>query len=87
MWKNAIEKYKAKLQEQVHELIKDINNLNDEEDKLYPDKEIKLEEITPEELEKFSKRLSYKLNEGLAKVYECSDCSNCTHKSECTKAQ
>lgn len=47
VWKKAVEKYKAKLQEQVHELMKDIDNLNDEEDKLYPDKEIKPEEITP----------------------------------------
>ena len=67
MWKKAVEKYKAKLQEQVHELMKDIDNLNHEEDKLYPDKEIKPEEITPKELEEFSKRLSDKLNEGLAK--------------------
>ena len=41
MWKKAVEKYRAKLQEQVHELMKDIDNLNDEEDKVYPDKEIK----------------------------------------------
>ena len=67
MWKKAIEKYRAKLQEQVHELMKDIDELNDEEDKMYPDKEIEPKEITPEELEKFSKRLSYKLNEGLEK--------------------
>ena len=67
VWKKAVEKYKAKLQEQVHELMKDIDNLNDEEDKLYPDREIKPEEITPEELEEFSKRLSDKLNEGLEK--------------------
>ena len=67
VWKKAIEKYRAKLQEQVHELMKDIDNLNDEEDKLYPDREIKPEEITPEELEEFSKRLSDKLNKGLEK--------------------
>ena len=67
VWKKAVEKYRAKLQEQVHELMKDIDNLNDEEDKLYPDKEIKPEEITPEELEEFSKRLSDKLNKGLEK--------------------
>ena len=67
VWKKAVEKYRAKLQEKVHELMKDIDSLNDEEDKLYPDKEIKPEEITPEELEEFSKRLSNKLNEGLEK--------------------
>lgn len=67
VWKKAVEKYRAKLQEKVHELMKDIDNLNDEEDKMYPDKEIKPEEITPEELEEFSKRLSDKLNEGLEK--------------------
>ena len=67
VWKKAVEKYRAKLQEKVHELMKDIDSLNDEEDKLYPDKEIKPEEITPEELEEFSKRLSDKLNEGLEK--------------------
>ena len=67
VWKKAVKKYRAKLQEQVHELMKDIDNLNDEEDKIYPDKEIKPEEITPEELEEFSKRLSDKLNEGLKK--------------------
>ena len=60
VWKKAVKKYRAKLQEQVHELMKDIDNLNDEEDKIYPDKEIKPEEITPEELEEFSKRLSDK---------------------------
>lgn len=47
--------------------MKDLDNLNDEEEKLYPDKEIKPEEITPEELEEFSKRLTDKLNEGLKK--------------------
>ena len=67
VWKKAVEKYRAKLQEKVHELMKDIDSLNDEEDKLYPDKEIKPEEITPEELEEFSKRLSDKLNEGIEK--------------------
>ena len=67
VWKKAVEKYRAKLQEQVHELMKDIDELNEEEDKLYPDKEIEPEEITPEELEEFSKRLSDKLNEGLEK--------------------
>ena len=67
VWKKAVEKYRAKLQEKVHELMKDIDNLNDEEDKIYPDREIKPEEITPEELEEFSKRLSDKLNEGLEK--------------------
>ena len=41
--------------------------MNDEEEKLYPDKEIKPEEITPEELEEFSKRLTDKLNKGLKK--------------------
>ena len=64
--KKTIEKYRAKLQEQIHELMKDIDKLN-EEDKLYPDKEIKTEGITPEELEEFSKRLSDKLNGGLEK--------------------
>ena len=67
VWKKAVKKYRAKLQEQVHELMKDIDNLNDEEDKIYPDKEIKPEEITPEELEEFSKRISDKINEGLKK--------------------
>mgnify|MGYP003911544435 CR=1 FL=1 len=67
VWKKAVEKYRAKLQEKVHELMKDIDSLNDEEDKFYPDKEIKPEEITSEELEEFSKRLSDKLNEGLEK--------------------
>ena len=67
VWKKAVEKYKIKLQEQVHKLMKDIDNINEEEDKLYPDKEIKPEEIIPEELEEFSKRLSDKLNEGLEK--------------------
>jgi len=67
VWKKAVEKYRAKLQEQVHELMKDIDDLNDEEDKLYPDKEIKPEDITPEELEEFAKRLSDKLNQGIEK--------------------
>ena len=44
--------------------------LNEEENKLYPDKEIEPEEITPEELEEFSKRLSDKLNAGLEKKKE-----------------
>ena len=47
--------------------MKIIMELNEEEDKLYPDKEMEPEEITPEELEEFSKRLSDKLNEGLEK--------------------
>lgn len=68
VWKKAIEKYKAKLQEQVHELMKDIDNLNEEEDKIYPERDIKPEEITPEELEDFAKKLSDKLNEGLEKT-------------------
>lgn len=42
--------------------MKDIDELNDEEDKIYPDKEIEPEKITPEELKEFSKRLSDKLN-------------------------
>jgi len=42
--------------------MKEIDDLNEEEDKIYPDKEIK-----PEELEEFSKRLSDKLNKGLEK--------------------
>ena len=67
VWKKAVEKYRAKLQEQVHELMKDIDNLNDEENKIYPDKEIKPEEITPKELEEFAKKLSDKLNNGLKK--------------------
>ena len=67
VWKKAIEQYKEKLQKQVHELMKDIDNLNDEEDKIYPDKEIKPEEITPEELEEFAKKLSEKLNTGIEK--------------------
>lgn len=67
VWKKAVEKYRAKLQEQVHELMKEIDDLNEEEDKIYPDKEIKPEEITPEELEEFSKKLSDKLNKGLEK--------------------
>ena len=45
VWKKAVEKYRAKLQEQVHELMKDIDELNDEEDKMYPDKEIQPWEI------------------------------------------
>lgn len=65
VWKKAVEKYKTQLQEKVHELMKDIDNLNDEEDIIYPDEEIKPEEITPEELEEFAKRLSDKLNNGL----------------------
>ena len=48
--------------------MKDIDNLNDEENKLYPNKEIKLEEVTLEELEEFSKRLSDKLNKVLKKA-------------------
>ena len=67
VWKKAIEQYKEKLQKQVHELMKDIDILNDEEDKIYPDKEIKPEEITPEELEEFAKKLSEKLNTGIEK--------------------
>ena len=67
VWKKAIEQYKEKLQKQVHELMKDIDNLNEEEDKIYPDKEIKPEEITPEELEEFAKKLSEKLNTGIEK--------------------
>ena len=70
VWKKAVEKYKAKLQEQVHELMKDIDELNDEEDKIYSDKEIKPEEITPEEMEEFAKKLSDKLNSGLEKEKE-----------------
>ena len=65
VWKKAVEKYRAKLQEQVHTLMKEIDELNDEEDKIYPDKELTPEDITPEELEEFSKRLSDKLNSGL----------------------
>ena len=67
VWKKAIEQYKEKLQKQVHELMKDIDNLNEEEDKIYPDKKIKPEEITPEELEEFAKKLSEKLNTGIEK--------------------
>ena len=67
VWKKAVEKYRAKLQEQVHTLMKEIDELNDEEDKVYPDKELTPEDITPEELEEFSKRLSDKLNKGLEK--------------------
>ena len=67
VWKKAIEQYKEKLQKQVHELMKDIDNLNEEEDKIYPDKEIKPEEITPEELEEFAKKLSEKLSTGIEK--------------------
>lgn len=67
VWKKAVQKYKSKLQEQVHELMKEIDELNDEEDKIYPDREISPEEITPEELEEFAKILSDKLNNGLEK--------------------
>ena len=65
VWKKAIEKYKLKLQKKVHELMKNIDELNNDEDRIYPDKEIKPEEITPEKLDELAKRLSDKLNKGL----------------------
>lgn len=61
MWKKVVKKYRAKLQEKLHKLMKEIDNLNEEE-KMYSDKEIKPEYITSEELEEFSKRLSNRLN-------------------------
>lgn len=53
----TVEKYKAKLKEQVHELMKKIDNLNDEEYRFYSNKEIKPEEITLEKLEESSKNV------------------------------
>lgn len=63
VWKKSIQKYKARLQEKVHELMKEIDNLNEEEDKKYPQKEEKKpEDITEEELEEFARKLSKKLD-------------------------
>ena len=62
VWKKNVEKQREILQKKVHELMKEIDKLNEEEDKLYPDEEKHPEEITPEELEEFAKRLSDKLN-------------------------
>ena len=63
VWKKSVEKYRARLQEQVHELMREIDELNEKEDEIYPDEEKNPEEITPEELEEFAKRLSDKLNQ------------------------
>ncbi len=62
VWKKSVEKYKAKLQEKVHELMKEIDKLNENEEQIYLEKdEQKPEDITEEELEEFAKRLSEKL--------------------------
>ena len=63
VWKKSVEKQKEALQRKVHELMKEIDRLNEEEDKNCPDEENQPEEVTPEELEEFAKRLSDKLNQ------------------------
>ena len=62
VWKKSVEKQREKLQKKVHELMKEIDKLNEEEDKNFPNEEKHPEEVTPEELEDFAKRLSDKLN-------------------------
>lgn len=64
VWKTSVEKNREKLQKKVHDLMNEIDKLNEEEDELYPDKEEnEKKEITPEELKEFAKRLSDKLNQ------------------------
>ncbi len=64
VWKKSVEKNREKLQQKIHDLMEEIDKLNDEEDIQYPDKEeTEKEEITPEEIKEFAKRLSDKLNQ------------------------
>lgn len=62
VWKKAIEKNKAKLQQKVHELMNNIDELNKMEDEKFPEKEYSPENISEEELEDYAKRLSQKIN-------------------------
>ena len=63
VWKKSVEKQRERLQNKVHELMKEIDKLNEEEDRNYSEDEKKPEEVTPEELEEFAKKLSEKLNQ------------------------
>ena len=67
VWKKTVEKNRVKLEAQVHELMQEIDELNSEEDNLFPERTEEPEEITPKELEEYARRLSQKLNEGLEK--------------------
>jgi len=62
VWKKSVEKQREILQRKVHELMKEIDKLNEEDDEIYPNEEKHPEKVTPEELEEFAKRLSDKLN-------------------------
>ena len=67
VWKKTVSSNREKLEAKVRGLMKEIDELNDEEDKLFPEREEKPKEITPEELDEYARRLSEKLNEGLEK--------------------
>jgi len=63
VWKKAVEKHRARLQDKVHGLMEEIDKINEREDIKYPEKsENTKEDITPEEIEDFARRLSEKLN-------------------------
>jgi len=62
VWKKAVEKNRAKLQQKVHELMNNIDELNKTEDEQFLEVEQTPEDISEEELEDFAKKLSDKLN-------------------------
>lgn len=62
VWKKSIEKNKAKLQQKVHELMNNIDELNKMEDEKFPEKEYTPENISESELEDYANKLSQKLN-------------------------
>lgn len=67
VWKKTVSSNREKLEAKVHGLMKEIDELNDEEDKLFLEHNEEPKEITPEELDEYARRLSEKLNEGLEK--------------------
>ena len=62
VWKKSVERQKELLQKKVRELMEEIDRLEEEEEKSYSGEDKQPEEVTPDELEEFAKRLSDKLN-------------------------
>jgi transposase len=67
VWKKASEKYSARLQKQVRELLKRINDVNDDENTKYGDRDLEEvgedSEVTPEMLERAVEELNRRLKE------------------------
>ena len=54
VWKKTVSSNREKLEAKVHGLMKEIDELNDEEDKLFLEHNEEPKEITPEELDEYS---------------------------------